>query len=420
MSEFIKKYDLLNKVIALSLAVILWAVVVNIKNPIITVGYQDILVNYVSLDMVEDDEYELVIISDEYPIVDIKLRGVRAEIAQVSESNIDISSDLSHIKEPGVYEVPYSVKLPFSDMEVSNKNPEYLSVTIDYIQTKNIPVEVELTGTPSLNYSYESVEVQSYVVISGPSTEVGLINKAYVEVDVDGAYSDISVIEEVTLFDKTGQVVVSDNIKQSDYTLSVSMPVYKISSVPLEVNLVYGDIVSPKAIKDYTINTLRVYIKGRPDDVNEITSINIGDLYVDDTQFGKSEFVFALPYLANINYASQGEHTATVTVEFTDYTIKTFDISNFVFDEKYSEIEIFDEFITVEIAGSEADFEVLDEEEIYIELEIDPEIIEEMRKGEDRLPSGVYEFVGIVNINSESEFDIIGEYIIVVNVAGEE
>ncbi|MFI3115015.1 MAG: hypothetical protein R3Y12_02605 [Clostridia bacterium] len=420
MSEFIKKHDLLNKILALALAIILWAVVVNIKNPIITVSYQDILVNYISLDMVDDD-YELVIISDEYPLADIKIRGIRTEIAQVNEANIEITCDLAHIKEPGVYEVLYNVKLPFSDMEVINKSPDYLTVEIDYIQTRTIPVEVELLGLPALNYSYQTVIAEPDIVISGPSTEVSRISNAYISIDVDGKFSDIEELAEVYLIDYEENIVVSENIKQSDYMLSVEMPVYKTLSVPIDVDLVFGDVVSEKAINGYTISPTRVYIIGRPMYISEITSINLGELEIDDTQYGKSEFVFALPYIENINYTTQTGNSATVTILFTDYLVQEMEITNFAYDsEEYHEFEIVDEAIIIELAGSKAEFEKLLLGDIYIELEIDPEEIEKMRNSDGVLPNGTYEFVGIVQNSSVYEFDVIGEYIVTVEVTNGE
>lgn len=424
MSEFIKKHDIINKFIAISVAIILWAVVMNIKNPVMTKSYNDILVDFTSLSLIEDT-YGLVIISDQFPTVDVKLKGNRDDFVQTDVTNIIVSADLSHIKEAGEYTIDYNVKTPYSNMEVTSKYPEYLTVIMDVMQIREIPVEVELVGTPANYYSYNEIQSVSTITVSGPSNELAKIDKAYTTIDVTDSSSTISGTYDVILLDAYGAEINSANITQSAKTIEVTLPVLHTVSVPLYVDLVYGDIVNPKRIEGYTLETTHVSIIGEPEYVNAITSINLGEIQIDDTQYGKDEFIFGLPYIANVSYVNGTSTSVAVNIEFSDYTSGNFDIENFEYDEElFQDNMVFvNDFLEVRISGSDADLASLEKDDLTVEIFIERELIEVLdEEGNiideyyEVLEPGIYEFPVIVKVVTLAELDIEQEYTIFIEV----
>lgn len=423
MSDFIKKHDIINKFIAISVAIILWAIVMNIKNPIMTKSYNDILVDFTSLNLIEDT-YDLVIISDQFPTVDVKLKGNRDNFLQIDVSNIVVTADLSHIKAAGEYQIEYNVKTPYSDMEVTSKYPEYLTVIMDTMEIREIPVEVEIAGTPTTNFSYNEIQAVSSVTISGPSGELSKVAKAYATVDVSDMSEDITGEYDLILLDEYGNQITSDSIFQSTKIIEVTLPVLHTVSVPVTVDLVYGDIVNPKRIEGYTIDTTFVSIIGRPEYVNSIYSVNLGEIQIDDTQFGKDQFTFGLPYIPNVSYTSSSSTSITVTINFTDYTTEYFEIDNFIYDEELLDenMIILSPYIDVAISGSKADLDDLDLSDFSLSFEIERELIEVTDEDGNvteqyvSLEVGIYEYPATLKIVSLAELDYELEYTILIEV----
>lgn len=427
MQDFIKKHDLLNKLFAVLTAIVLWAIVINIKNPIISKSYHDILVEITSSQLIEET-FDLVVVSQQFPVVDVKLRGVRDNFVQLNTSNIYVTADLSQIKEAGEYEISYNVKTPYSDMEVVSLYPEKLTVVIDQIITREIPVLIDVVGTPVASYSYKEVESRSSIYISGPSNEVLEIESANISVDITNLSQDILNDFNVVLKDYNGEVVNSENIAQTDTTIEVFMPVYQTATIPLELDLIYGTVVSSKKIDGYFLDTKSVSIIGYPKDVNAIRSINIGEIYIDDTQYGKEKFTFALPVLDDVQYVSHTPTVISATINFTDYTHAIFNVDNFIFDESMidSNMEFLTKDLDITIFGDEFELSTIELDDITIEIFLDRELYSyedefgNNIEGYYPLDVGLHFFDAIININSTFEFDILDEYVVSIQVLEEE
>lgn len=424
MSEFFKKYDLLNKLIAVFTSIVFWAIVMDIKNPVILVGFDNISLEYVSLNQTPN-EYELVVTSEQSPSVDIKVKGPRSEVAQINNSNIIITCDLSSIKEPGDYQLTYSVKLPFSDMEVSSKSPEKLNVTIDYIATSEIPVYVDLIGEPELTYSFDNIYIAPSITISGPSKEIYQISSAYISIDTSNASSSITGEFDVALINVYGDETLSHTILQSNQSLYAHLPILQTISIPNIVDLVYGDIVNPKYIKGYEISPKYSYIVGEPQFLVGVDSIYLGEISVDDTRFGKSEFVFLLPELENIDYVDTTTSTAVVQIDFTDYTSQHFDVTNFIIDDisNNKKINVLADALEVEIFGSELHLNTLELDNLSIIANIfEDETVEiidyhgNIVQKSLPLDVGTYNLKVYVDIDSSYEFDIYSDCTLQIEV----
>ena len=406
MGEFIKKYDIFNKIIAVCIGATLWAVVINIENPIISSPLNDLVVEFSSLNLIQDN-YDLVIVSDEFPKVDIKLKGSRDDIARLSPGNTKVIADLSGINKPGEYEIDYTVKLPFSGIEIVSKYPEKLHIVVDEIQIKKIPVKILLEGEPARGFVFENISNNHEITISGPSNELEKVVKAQVNIDVSDVSKSINGEYEVSLIGESDKVIKSANITQSNKAIKVSLPISKVKEVPVEVDLKYGSIVSSKKIAGYEIDIPKVTIIGAPSYIDSITSINLGVIDIDQTQDGKSKFLFNVPQIENIKYLTKMPENITVSIQFTDYETRNFDVTSFVISEELTDlVSVFTETISIQISGSAKELDTIAEGEIMIEPVLDI----------GNLQTGQHEVDCKITIDNSYEFDIEQQYKIVVDV----
>lgn len=403
---FIKKYDVINKFIAVFIAVILWATVTNIKNPIITYAFQDLIVDLTSTGLIFENN-NLIVVSDEFPQVDIKLRGSRDEIANLSSSNVKVSADLSSINEAGQYQISYVVKLPYSTVEVIEKYPEKITVIVDELQIKQIPVQIELVGTPLEDYIYDDIIHKEDITISGPKNEIEKIDYAKIEVDVDKKNIDILGEYDVSLINSIGEVVESEKITQNYKFLDVQLSVSKVKTIPLDIDLEYGEIVSYKKIENYTLDKNQVTIVGDPDTVDRYKNLYIGKINVDDTIDGTNMFTFDLPSLEGIKYLNLENLQVKATISFTDYTTKEFTVSKFsINEEELENTLILTENIVVQISGSEKELLELKSSDIIIEPSVNIKDLE----------VGTHEIDCVVKVYNDNDFDFNQNYKMIVEV----
>ena len=98
---------------------------------------------------------QLMLLSDEDYLVDIKVTGSRQDVSKIDSGNIQVVADLSGISEAGEYKLTYSVIYPGdvpSGSVSSQKDPDRVTVVVASKRTKEIPVRVRYDGDVPADY----------------------------------------------------------------------------------------------------------------------------------------------------------------------------------------------------------------------------------------------------------------------------
>ena len=114
----------------------------------------------------------------------------------------------SHV--PGTYQLPDTVNLPESAI-TCDRAAGSTTVKVDEMETKKVPVSVNLSKSASKNYIFDDPQLSAETVkISGPATVVDQVSTAVIDLDTSGV--------EKTLTDNYSYKLVDDNGKQVDTT----------------------------------------------------------------------------------------------------------------------------------------------------------------------------------------------------------
>ena len=151
-------------------------------------------------------------------------------------------------------------------------SPTKVHVRVDKVDTKDIPVDVNVAGTPAdgCRAGKPSSPV-STITVQGPAAELANVAKAVAVIDVTGAESTLTNIEcPVTLYDRDGTAVASQHITSKTEKIKVTVPMYNIDTLPLTVTLKDGGKLTAQQVK-YSIS---------PESVKVVTSdqASLGDL----------------------------------------------------------------------------------------------------------------------------------------------
>lgn len=268
MKSFLKS-DIVSRLIAFVLAIIVWIYVVILLDPPIDVTFNDIPILYTNTVDLTKSGY--ILTNEKNHSVSIKLRGSRTMLAKINKSEITAFADLNGYYQTGTVTVPVSVRLPFNELSVIEKKPYGVNVTIDKIISQGFPVTVEITGTPASGFEvYESVASQGVVELQGPGELVSSIEKVVAEVNVNSADNDIMVTRELGFYNTNGNAVSNKHLTSIPDKVEVRCEVLKRKTVA--INPIIKD--ASDGFTATVIPSGQIIILGKPEVLEQITQID--------------------------------------------------------------------------------------------------------------------------------------------------
>ena len=274
------------KVIALVFAVLLWGYVLTDQKPVRTKIIPDVTTSF-------DGEAELIaqgfcVRGDRNEILQNVSATVRAQItnyAYINASSINATVSLRNISEAREYELPIQATVNSGLGTVQSVSPATITVEIDTLVTKTIPVTTSFSGELPDGYwaDTDALSTTSRLDITGPKTDISSITHAECVVDLRDRTTTIYSTFDVTFFDKNDNIVSADIIVGTMPTSTVRLPIYPIKNVPVDVEsaLVGSDnLAANHEIINAVSTPATVRLVGDQDTLDKIDSIQIEPIAV--------------------------------------------------------------------------------------------------------------------------------------------
>ncbi len=225
------------KIISVVFALLIWAYIID-TTPDLT---RSRFVENLSVSVTGTttlNNYGLALATDVYQeyqgVIDANVDVSQKEYARLSGENVSVFLDVSNIRSAGMHEIPLTATS--SHGTVTNLYPESITVKIEYLDTREVPIEVEMTGTGKDDYWY-SVNSQSVnpltVTVSGPASIVQDATRAVAQIDITGQASSFRRAAILRLQDTTDQPISTRLLTRSSSTCSVSVDIYPTKEIPV-------------------------------------------------------------------------------------------------------------------------------------------------------------------------------------------
>ena len=277
-------------------------------------------------------ERQLMLLSEEEYVVDLKVHGSRQDVSKINSGNIQVVADLSDINEPGEHNLTYSIIYP-GDVPTgavsAERDPDRVTLIVARKKTKEIPVQVNLEGDVPANYIKDNAAVEldhSVVEISGPESVVDQIDHAAITIDCEGRTETIYESCRYVLQDKKNTPVDAAWITTNVSEVKVYLPVSMVKKIPLTVTLVDGG----GATEDTTtvqIEPKEISVSGSETALNALAELNLGTIDLSQiTEDTVMEFEINLP--EGVNNVSNLP-TAAVSISFPKLATREFTVSEF-------------------------------------------------------------------------------------------
>lgn len=240
-----------NFILALLLSIAVWIFAVSDADPTVEQEYS----RPVQIEFVGKDA-SLVIVDRSAEQVTMTLSAPQSIWAQLDNnpSLVRALVDLSDLG-PGEHEVETRIQIGTIPVKVVSYSPAAITIELDRVVSRNLPVRVVVRGTPAIGYRADAAETDiSEALVSGPEVLVNQISELRAILDVDGASENISRVIGLQAINSNAQVI--EGVTINPETVQVNQPVTQLGGYR---NVVVKVVTTGQVASGYRVTNISVF-----------------------------------------------------------------------------------------------------------------------------------------------------------------
>ena len=273
------------KLLSFLLAILLWNYVVA-SNPAITRtknlgGLSGYVTGQSTL-----STYKLALLNDPSQYLDdvsVRLEVSQSDYSKVSADNVQVMLDLSAVRTAGTQQVPIKATTTYG--RVLDVLPETLTLTFEPLDSRSIPLNVQITGDEGENKWYSVSRTNPTMIsVSGAASIVRSISQARVYSDVSGAEDDYVRAEPFVLLDGEDNEISQSMLSCSSSSITVVMNLYPTKELPVSdaiEKVITGQPAEGYVVSDVSIQPESVSIAAEADLLDGISEVHIEPVSVE-------------------------------------------------------------------------------------------------------------------------------------------
>lgn len=231
-----KKNETIVKITCIIAAFVLWLYISNKENP-----SMDYVIKNVPVTLVNDSrlqESNLALLPNQDLSVSLTVKGTMAEVYSSKKEQFSIVADLNYYAlKKGENKIPVILKNSPNNIQIINKDNLYVTLYLDDIKEKTVPVKVSLSTKIKDGFEeFSPIAKPDSVVVSGAATYVDKVSYAEASVKLDNFTYDINKKATLTAKDENGDTIGSDyvTLKPSNVDVSVALNLVKTAKVNIK------------------------------------------------------------------------------------------------------------------------------------------------------------------------------------------
>ncbi|WP_010166907.1 YbbR-like domain-containing protein [Candidatus Epulonipiscium viviparus] len=361
-----KRHNLHWKLLSILLAMLLWLIVINIQNPVISADIDNIKVDVIGLNQIEGKGH---VVKDGYKLhnlsVNINIKGQRLEVENFLTE--DVNSVTARINlTPYVQElvnnsglterlVEIEIDNVPEDIVIEDYEPSSVYVVFESEKTESFDIIYNINGKEDSQYiTLDPIIKTKEIEIVGPESIVDTIKNVVVDININDFAQDPLVMDlPVFAYDKDGNEVVG--ISKSQNYVEVILPTGKKKVVPLVADF-NGTLPTGYTLTNTIITPAEITIVGNEALIDQINSIQLNSIFLSNIIENTTKQVdFLLP--DGVEYIDKIDPKAVVTIEVQktnihEFTIDIDELKLKVVGSDNIKYDILDNSITLKLSGT--------------------------------------------------------------------
>lgn len=399
------KRKLLYALLSVAIAFGLWAYVITTVSP----GWEE---TYYNIPVVLENESVLnerglMIAVEESPKVALTLSGNRSDLIKLNSDNITLIADLSRISAAGKQRVSYTIDypgdVPDNAIEILNQSPHEITLTIAERRNKDVPVVPVYNGAVPEGFRTDKENLTldyRYVNVVGPAEVVDKIERAVIEVNLEGQTETISESYRYILCDADGNAVDSEQVVTDVEEVRLTLKIQRYKELPLTLNIIPGGGATvDSATIEMDMETIQV--SGSEQLLNSLgDELNLGEIRLGELT-GDTELEFEIKLPEGVDNLT-GKSVVTVSVDFKDLMTKTLRVTDITRRSVPAgmEVEILTKELAVTVRGTRSQVAALTAENLSIIVDF----------SEAQLGTDTYKALVIIDFGEFSNVGAVGSY----------
>ena len=368
------------RLLALAIATILWLVVVNLDDPVMTRNYTAIKVSVTNANAITNNGRSYSII-DNTDIVNVRIQAKRSILNTLRTEDIIVEANMRELS-LGT-QIPLVVSIPRFEgqYEEAITTPRNMQVKIEENASKRFPITPKTQGNVRGGYAISSTSVSpETVTLQGPESVINRIDRVVAEVNVSGAAKNTGFPSELVLYAADDSVIdstlLTSNIGEDGITVNVT--INPVKRVPLRFDTSAIEMREGYYLGNIDYEPQEIQVVSENENIDELKEISIPKeiLSMQDLAEKKEIVVDITPYLPkNLHLVEENGGSVIVTIHVEEDGAKIITIPsgsiqaiNVPVGMKWNYGDT--EEVTLRITGPEAVLNrlTLDAESVYINL----------------------------------------------------
>ena len=322
------------KIASLLFAFCLWLIVINVEDPTNTQTFTNVSVKFENTEILTEQNLIYEVLENTDLVESITVYGPTSVVAQLKDEDIIAKADFNKLTDDNTIPIEfYTTSRYNADITRIRGSINTVKLNIENEKTIRLILHVNAVGEVAEGYMLGNmIPDQNQIIVVGAESVINTIDKAVAEVDVTDATAGIATYADVKLYDKEGNLVQSDAIKQRVTSVRVAVEVLATKSVPLSYTVMGTPANGYMATGEVVSDPAAVLLAGASSVLNNISRIEIPAEELNIT--GQSENMITIvnikDYLpGNVSLADSGFNgRAAVTVYIEPTITRTFRINS--------------------------------------------------------------------------------------------
>lgn len=315
------------KIISVVIAFFIWLAIIYYANPINSTDFSDIPVKIEYEGSVPYSNGLMMLVTDTNFTCKTSVEGGRTGLLTLSKDDISARLNLDSVAAPGTYDIPIDISVSKSNLTCKNVQPS--SIRIQFVKVSTISLDVEVNYTNSLALGYEAVEESINplkISVSGPADIIKTIDRAAINIDLEGSKQDIDKLYDVALYDAEGNPIELKYLTLSSPAVQAKIKVSYQREIPLTVTVINSNGGDESSYAEIECSPNAIIVRGKEELLDTLTSINIGTVDIADLRTNTITKKLILPNIEGVTYIT-GINEIEVTVNLKDAKTTTLSYS---------------------------------------------------------------------------------------------
>lgn len=251
---------------ALVVALVCWAAVAFSSSTEVEIILRDVPVTINGGSVYSS--YGLEVMNSNVQTVDVTVRGPRAIVGRLNASSVIVRPLYNNVTAAGTYELNLTSEManPMDNFVIVSVAPYKISLRFDTPASKRFAIDTSgIVATAAEGYMIDKITTDPVEVsIVGSQEDIARINKVAVKYRFDRELSQNErlIAMDIYVYDEFGNEISKDNLKMSSTTADVTIPVYKVGAIELDIGFTNVPDGFDIATLNYTLSVKELEIAG--------------------------------------------------------------------------------------------------------------------------------------------------------------